>query len=159
MNPINDDFGDFTFDDDEFAAGAGINKITKAYVPVLKSMSEKCQEAIQIAESGGGKELARIINTLVSRASGLVQLQQLDKRIVGPGGKVFNIFGQTIDLDEDPTGMSMGEEITEEQAEEIIQQVLNGITTVSLGEAEETINKANIEDDGLSHGDLDDINW
>ncbi len=150
------DLGDYTFDDDVFAEGAGVNKITEAYSKVFEKIEEIAREAKQVAKGGSSKEISAFINKITHRSSSLVDLSQLDKKVVGPGGKIFNIFGQ--ELDEDAPE-DMNETMDESELIRQINAIVDGISDISLDEAVTAADEANITDDGLSHGDLDDLNW
>ena len=150
------DLGDFTFDDDVFAEGAGVNKITEAYSKVFEKIEEIAREAKEVAQGGSSKEISAFINKITHRSASLVELSQLDKKIVGPNGKIFNIIGQ--ELDEDAPE-DMNDTLDENELIQRINAIVDGISDISLDDAVTAADEANITDDGLSHGDLDDLNW
>jgi len=152
--PLDDEF---IFDDEEFAAGAGINPISEAYVAVGEELLERVKEFVSLAKSGTSKEVAASINKIFHRVSQLSDLSTLTSRIVGPTGKVYNVFGQSQEGEDnyDPSDTMSQEELIER-----INEIKNSNTKVTLMDAEAEITKqSNIQDDGLSHGELDEIDW
>ena len=150
------DLGDYVLDDDIFKDSAGINKITEGYAKVFECLSKTADEGATLAKSGSAKEIAACINKLSSKVAALIELTQLDKKIVGPNGKIFNVFGQELDEDmpEDEN-----EILDESEIVERVNAIVSGVSDISLNDAVTAADEANITDDGMSHGDLDDMNW
>lgn len=149
------DFGDYEFDDEELAQGAGINKITEAYAKVFENIIAEATEGMQFAKGGASKEIAAKINKLTAKCSALVQISEMDTRIVGADGNVFNVFGEMLDEDDEENFERMDEASFEERLNDII----NSCNNYTYTEASKIVaDKKNIEDNG-DHGDLDDISW
>lgn len=151
---------EFTLDDEDFALGSGRNQITDAYASIFTSAKEAAERGYSAAIGGNAKGISNMITELSRLSASLSKLTQLDTKIVGPTGQTFNVFGQEITVSDDDDASSAN--MSEDDLAAKIKAIVDGTGTISISETLATIaanNKKNIEDDGLSHGDLDDFSW
>lgn len=146
---------EYNIDEEDFAAGSGNSLIEQAYIDLFRQIKEVADQGETSAKGGNQKGISNAITKLSKISAGLSQLTQLDVKITGPTGQIFNIFGKEI------SDSDTSDEITDEDLAIRIRDIVDGNSFIGFSDAaaEISANAKNIEDDGLSHGDLDDFKW
>lgn len=159
---------DYSIDDPSFEEGAGINRITKAYATVFKSIKEIAEKAQAAATAGQTKEFMNCIRIIQNKSSQLSDLQSLTAPIIGANGVVYNTLGAPIDDstkddDDDPNGTGEKEEpMDEEELIAKIEEIEKNNIDLTFADAQQEIENQeaeNITDNGEDHGDVGDVDW
>lgn len=146
---------EYSVDEEDLIAGSGNSQIELAYIELFDQIRKIADDGTTSAKASNPKGISNAVTRLSKVSAGLSQLTQLDAKIIGPTGQIFNVFGQ------ESSGDSESEEITDEDLATRIRGIVDGNTSIGFRDAAAEIAESakNIEDDGLSHGDLDDFKW
>lgn len=150
------DFGDYDVDDEEFANGAAVNKITEAYAKVFENIEEIAKDAKECVRGGATKEILNAIGKIGNKIATLTEITNIEKYVRGESGALFNILGE--EVDEFAEDFVDNGEMSETDMENKLDDIIKSTTAYNYYEAREQ-NAKNVTDDGESHGDIDDINW
>lgn len=155
---------DYDIDDASFEEGAGINRITKAYATVFKTIKEIAEKAEAAATAGQTKEFMNDIRIIQNKSSQLSDLQALTAPIIGANGVVYNTMGEQIDdQSKDPNDQNDQAPMEEEELLKRIEAIEKNNINISFADAQKEIenqeNADNITDNGEDHGDLGEVDW
>lgn len=118
---------DFIVNDEDFEESTGINNISRAFQKVFDNIISVAEYGSRDAACGNVKGIASTIEELTHKVAKLVEISTCALKIVGPTGRVYNLFGS--DGDDDIGHM------TEEQAISTIEAIINSENEITISDA------------------------